>query len=456
MSGAGWSLRRRLLCIVLCVTMAFWLVSGLLIYLDAERESQALFDQSLAESAHLLLTLADHEVEERRAQAATTLSEHGSGAHQRYLLFQVWDRERHLLYKSAGAPDTALAAGGAEGYGWNTVNGQSWRTYAGWNGGRCLQVQLAEPASRRIAVRSRFAGKLLFFSLFVLPLLAASIWWCVNHIFRSLRRSADAVAERTPNDLRRVDLDGAPSELRSLLRAINALFERVGAALEREQRFTADAAHELRTPLAAIKTYQQVIRRARDDGERAEAVDGLGVSVERATRLVGQLMTLARLDPQQGAAAAQREIDLAALLATQTDELRRQAREQGLVFSASLAPARCVADPDSLLILLRNLGENALRYTAPPGRVELSCWSGPDGARLRVADSGAGIPPAMRERVFERFFRLPGQQGSGSGLGLSIVAGIAAGHAASVTLGEGLDGRGLAVEIGFAPAPATA
>jgi two-component system sensor histidine kinase QseC len=447
--GRAWSLHRTLLALLLTLTVSVWSLSTLLVYIEADQESQELFDQSLKETAHLLLALADHEMEEKRTdQQPMTLA--GPGTHDQYLRFQIWDENRRLLYKNQGAPDQPFVASDASGYGTTRFNGQPWRTYAAWNGEHHVQIQVAEPNSHRKDISGRFAYKLLLFALIVIPLMAGAIWWSVKRVFRALSSSADQVSQRTPNDLRKVDLDGAPVELHALLHAINRLFERVGRALEREQRFTADASHELRTPLAAIKTNLQVIQRARNDGERAEAAAGLSISVDRATRLVEQLMALSRLDPQYVAAPAPQPIDLAALIASQLPDLRRQADKKAIAVGSDLRPATCLANLDSILILLRNLSDNALRYTPQQGRVEIRCWTEQGRARLRVADSGAGIPPDMRERVFERFVRLPGTGASGSGLGLSIVKNIADIHQAGITLGEGLDGAGLAVEIDFA------
>ncbi len=448
----SWSLRRTLLTVLLSLTCAVWAVSAFTVYLEADRESQELFDQSLTETAHLLLTLAAHEVEERQGVDATALDEHDDLLHGEYLIFQLWDGAGHLLYKSAAAPQTPFAR--ADGLGWATIATRRWRTYTTWDGKGKLQIQLAEPASHRQEISDHFAHRIAAYALLAVPLLAGAIWWSINRVFGALQRSAGEVAERNPNELREVSVEDAPMEVQPLLRAINLLFERVRRTLEHEQRFTADAAHELRTPLAAIKTNLQVIQRARNDAERNEFLAALGTSVDRASRLVDQLMTLSRLEPQTGAHPALQNLDLSELLATQVPALQEQARRQGLRFEAELSPAPCRLDPDSILILLRNLCDNAMRYTPQPGVVRLSCRREGEQVCLEVADTGPGIPPAMRERVFDRFFRLADANQPGSGLGLSIVRRVADAHGASVQLGEGLDGRGLGVRVLF-PVSAT-
>ena len=447
-----WSLRRTLLAIMLVLTLSVWSFSAVIVYLDADSESHELFDQSLSETAHLLLTLADHEVIERMAMSPEALAESENQAVAQYLKFQVWSNKGRMLYKNKGAPDTPFALQGQPGFGWATLDGQHWRTYVAWDKHQQLQIQVGEPASHRKEISGRFAYKLLLFALLILPLMAACIWWAVNRVFRALQESANQESQRTPSDLQEVSLAGAPSEVHPLLHAINRLFERVSRTLEHEQRFTADAAHELRTPLAAIKTNLQVIQRARNDAERAEFIIGLGISVDRATRLVEQLMTLARLDPQYDAHEANhalQKIDLSALLAERLPALRSQADQQQLQLDATLEPAYCLVHRASFLILLRNLIDNALRYTPAGGRVHVSCQVRQQQVCLTIADSGPGIPVDMRTRVFDRFFRLSDAGKPGSGLGLSIVQRIAETHHATIALAAGLDGAGLAVRISF-------
>lgn len=448
----AWSLRRTLLAVLLGLTFTLWGISAAIVYLEAGRESQELFDQSLAETGHLLLSLAEHEVQEHGASASLVMPVAQNRNHRQYLLFQVWDAQHRLLYKNAGAPDQAFAAPADVGYSWRDSDGRQWRIYTSWNHNAQLQIQVAEPASHRQEISSRFALKLLAVGLPMAALAALAIWWCINRVFRALRRSADEVALRTPDDLANVSVTGAPIEVQPLLQAINRLFVRVRQTREQEQRFTADAAHELRTPLAAIKTNLQVIERARSDAERNEFVAGLGVSVDRATRLVDQLLTLSRLDPQAQPALALPVLDLADVLAEQLPAWLAQARRQGLRLEAELAPAPCRLQRDHVLILARNLMDNAMRYTSAGGTLMLGCRADAGGALLRVGDTGPGIAEHLHERVFERFFRAAGAQQPGSGLGLSIVRRIAETHGASVELAAGADGAGLVVTVRF-PAP---
>lgn len=454
-STASWSVRRTMLAVLLLLTIGVWCVSTFILYFEARQESQKLFDQSLEETAHLLLVLADHEIEERSTMPAHEPIEGHGVAGGRYLLFQIWDANGVLRYKNKGAPDQAFSSLAVTGFGHVTILGKTWRTYSAWNTSHRLQIQVGEPSAHRNDISDAFAYKLMLFAILILPVMGTGIWWTVSRVLRPLLASAEEISRRTPNDLRQVKTDGAPIELQPLLLEINLLFAQVRSTIEREQRFTADAAHELRTPLAAIKTNLQVLHGARNEAERKEFIVALDASVDRSTRLVGQLMTLARFDPQQRQLAVLGEVDLGGLLNLELPELKLQADQLQLSFSADIEPVRCELDPDSFRILFRNLVDNAFRYTTQHGSVRLSCRVDGQYACLSLANSGPGIPTEMREQVFDRFVRLSNSGVPGSGLGLSIVKNIVAANGASIVLKDGPDGRGLLVEMRFALVPDT-
>jgi len=279
--------------------------------------------------------------------------------------------------------------------------------------------------------------------LFGLPLLGAWIWLATRRGLAPLDAVAKQIAEREPDRLHAVVPASAPAEIRPLIEAINNLFGRVERTIESERQFTADAAHELRTPLAALATQAQVALRARDEGERNHAIEQLIASSQRAARLVDQLLTLARLDPD-------------ATVTTESVRLDRLAEEicaghggmavmKGVALELDAAPASVAGHADMLRILLRNLVDNAIRYTPAGGRVVVTVTPG----SLTVADTGPGIPEAERDRVFDRFHRLAGQDTEGSGLGLSIIVRIAERHGAVIELGAGENGKGLRVTVRF-------
>jgi len=238
-----------------------------------------------------------------------------------------------------------------------------------------------------------------------------------------------------------------------LVSALNDLLARLRAALERERAFMADAAHELRTPLTALHLQMGMLARASGDLERAAAMQTLSAGVQRAIRLVEQMLALARQEPR---AEAQRvTVRLDDVAREIVAELVPLADAGRIDLGVSVAqPASVYADPDALRTLLRNLVDNAVRYTPAGGRVDVSVEElagATRGARLTVSDDGPGIPAAERVRVFDRFYRRAGTSPPGSGLGLSIVSTIAQGHGASITLADGSSGKGLCVTVTFPP-----
>lgn len=305
-------------------------------------------------------------------------------------------------------------------------------------------VREPESEEERHELINRIAWRLVAPALFGLPLLGACVWLATRRGLAPLDTVARQIAERKPDRLQAVTLATAPEEVRPLIDSINSLFKRVEQTIESERRFTADAAHELRTPLAALATQAQVVLRARDEGERNHALEQLIASSRRASRLVDQLLTLARLDPEISPPEAVR-LDL---LAEETCAMHGvAAMEAGIALELDAVAVTVSGHADMLRILLRNLVDNAIRYTPPGGRVTVAVAPG----LLSVTDTGPGVPPAERERVFDRFHRLAGQEIEGSGLGLSIVARIAERHGAIVRLSDGEGGKGLRIEIAFPP-----
>jgi two-component system, OmpR family, sensor histidine kinase QseC len=309
-------------------------------------------------------------------------------------------------------------------------------------------VQAPENDEERHELINRIAWRLIAPALFGLPLLGAWVWLAIWRGLKPLDAVADDIAARDAQRLHALTPESAPREIRPLVEAINKLFGRVDQALEAERRFTADAAHELRTPLAALAAQAQVILRARDDAERSHAIEQLIASSRRATRLVDQLLTLARLDPENAAAAETVRLDRLAEEICAAHGVG--AVEKNVALELSAVPAMVNGNADMLRILLRNLVDNAIRYTPGGGKVTVAVAPGV----LSVTDTGPGIPATERERVFDRFHRLAGQDTEGSGLGLSIVARIAERDGATLSLAEGEGGAGLRVTVRFSAPPA--
>jgi signal transduction histidine kinase len=324
------------------------------------------------------------------------------------------------------------------------------RTYAIWNDSRTLQIQIAEPLSRRADLSTWTYGHLAFLALLLLPLAMLLIWWILTRSLSPLRRLATDVSLRSPSDLQPVKDDDVPSEVAPLVDAVNRLFVRVREALQLERRFTADAAHELRSPLAAIRTNAQVMSGARNDRELREAGADLMASVDRSTRLIDQLLVLARIDGSANGLPELSDVELGQLAAEECNLQRPLAKRRNIEISLEAGPAVVRGEPSLLAVLLRNLIDNAVRYSPEGCHVVVSVRTSDRGEpEISVTDDGPGIPVAERERIYERFYRVLGNEATGSGLGLSIVSRIAALHGASVQTGEGLEGRGARFVVTF-------
>lgn len=443
MSGAPvtrwFSLGRRLLGWLLAGTTVGWAAAIGLSYVDAHHEIDELFDAQMVQQAQTLLALAA-EYDDDDDVARLDLRGH------RYLtsfVFQLWDGEGRLLLRSANTGQAPLTrrAGFSEAAG---AGGSGWRYYSQWDTQHELRAIVGEAHAVREDLSGQVAQRLLLPALSSIPLLGAWIWFVTWRGLRPLGQIADALGQRDADRLEPLRPPLAPVEVKPLIDALDSLFGRLARSLEQERRFTADAAHELRTPLAAMATQAQVARRARDEAEREHALAQIEISGRRAARLVDQLLTLARLDPAAGAALPLAPVALDALAGEVCAEQGVAALAKGIDLELEVqGPAHLQANADLLRALLRNLVDNALRYTPEGGAVKVTVGPG----RLRVADTGPGIPEQQRQAALQRFKRLAEQSVEGSGLGLSIVARIAELHGMTLALDDGRPG--LVVELTF-------
>ncbi len=438
------SLRAKLLVFLLAVISVAWVATAALIYFDAHHEIDELYDAQLAQSAKVLLAQARHDLKDAREEDDGIAAEIATAGHkyERKIAFQIWGEHGRLLLRSASAPVQPLTTQDS-GYAEAVIEGKLWRVYTQWDEESEIRVQVGEQHEIRDELAVSVAQRLLVPMGVALPILSLLIWFGVGRGLSPLRRIGNEVAQRDPAKLSPLEDASAPAEIVPLLRALNALLARLGGALENERRFTADAAHELRTPLAALKTQAQVALRAEDDSQRRKALENLVLGTDRATHLVEQLLTLARLDPAAVATATE-NCDLSELARRTLSELASSAVAKDIELELTgLESAPMAGYPGMLGILLRNLVDNAIRYTPPGGRVRVSV----SAERLEVMDSGPGIPAEERQRVFDRFYRVLGSEVPGSGLGLSIVSRIACLHGATVMLGEGDGSKGLRVTV---------
>ena len=447
MSTVWFSLRRRLLGLLLGGVAAAWLVTMVFSYIDAHHQVDKLFDAQLAQAAQTLLALASHD-------EGDDIDDLGDAGHknQRRLRFQIWRADGKLLMRSKNAPKTALTA--TDGFSETRDRKDRWRHYSQWNDDHSLQVQVSENHHIRDELIAHIAWRLLFPALFGLPLIGLWVWVATRQGLSSLDGIARQIASRAPQQLQPLTPAAAPEEIRTILEALNGLFQRVETALETERRFTADAAHELRTPLAALQAQVQVALRARDSSERDRSLAQLQSGLTRASHLVDQMLQLARLDPESGLPDPQ-PVDLAVLAEAVCADLGHQILDKDLDFALAAAPGCIVTgQAEWLRVLIRNLIDNAIRYTPTGGSLRVQVAVANGQSRLSVSDSGPGIPAGDREAVLRRFHRLNrGEHPTGSGLGLAIVARIAELHGADLEFAAGENAQGLQVTVTW-PAPA--
>jgi two-component system, OmpR family, sensor histidine kinase QseC len=441
------SLQGRLLVLVLGVVTSIWLAAAAMTWRDVRHELDELLDSHLAQAAALLVVQQAGEIVGDDHDAADAPALH------RYapkVAFQVF-HEGRLAVRSPNAPELPMAGTGDSfrtGFRTVKVGGVGWRVFAARGAERDVQVYVSERIDSRSSILWAVLRSTLWPMLLALPLLALAVWGAVYNGVAPLRKLGRALSARRPDALEPVTLAAAPSEMAPMLDALNGLFERIGRMMEAERRFTADAAHELRTPIAAIRAQAQVALAEPDASERRHALQATLQGCDRATRLVDQLLTLSLLEA--GAAPALVPVDLAGVARRVVSEAAQRAidKEQAIEMEGTAnCPVR--GDPDLLAALLRNLVDNAIRYSPRRARIKVSLSRSSGHVQVEIEDSGPGLSRADADRLGERFFRVLGTGEGGSGLGWSIARRIAAVHHASVRAGPSATLGGLSVQIEF-------
>jgi two-component system OmpR family sensor kinase len=433
------SLRARLLAWLLAGVVLVGATGGWIVYRNALSEADAFFDYHLRQTA---LLLRDQPVEYLLPQQIAP----ADAAYD--FVVQVWSLDGVRVYLSR--PHAVLPEITTLGFSTVSTAEGRWRVYGAQALTRVIQV--AQPMSEREQRAAQLALRTLAPFALLLPGLALLIWLAVGHSLRPLERLTALVKARGVNALEPLPDTQLPDEVRPLVGALNELLARLGAALGRERAFMADAAHELRTPLTALHLQMDMLARASGEAERSAAMERLSEGVQRAIRLVEQMLALAREEPRTPPRRV--PVALEPLARAVIAELLPLADARHIDLGLSAArPLTVSADPDALRTLLRNLVDNAVRYGGDGGRVDVSVEEGGSAdaprAQLAVTDSGPGIPPEERARVLDRFYRRAGTAPPGSGLGLAIVKAIVDAHGAALTLTAGPDGRGLRIIVSF-------
>jgi two-component system OmpR family sensor kinase len=434
------SVRGRLLVWLLGGVLFVGAIGGWFVYRNALVEADAFFDYHLRQTA---LLLSDQPVEYLLSpDIPQTTADYD-------FVVQVWTLDGVRVYLSR--PHAVLPAITTLGFSTAITSEGRWRMFGVQAPTKVIQV--AQPMRVRERQAVDLALRTLTPFVLLMPVLVIFIWFAVGHSLEPFKRLTSLVQSRKVTALDPLPAANLPGEVQPLVGALNDLLGRLGAALERERGFMADAAHELRTPLTALYLQMGTLARATTEAERADAMEKLSAGVQRAIRLVEQLLSLARQEPR--ADVARRRVrfdDLAREVVAEMVPLA-DARKIDLGISAS-QHAYVLGDPEALRTLVRNLVDNAVRYTPVGGTVDVSVQDSDQpgshqGAVLRVVDTGPGIPADERQRVFDRFYRPPGTAPPGSGLGMAIVKAIADAHAASISLDNGPNGSGLAVSVSF-------
>ncbi len=432
------SLRGRLFGFLLALAGVAALLVGGGTYFSVNAETNELFDYHLRQMA---LSLRDqgHIPDDERAALANADFDY---------VVQIWSIDGVALYSTLPAPQ--LPARAVLGFSTVKAGGASWRMFCAATPLRIVQV--AQPLSVRRRLAAAAAARSVLPIALAAPLVALAMWWLVGASLAPLARVAREARSRDAGALEPLPLDGLPSEVTPLVASFNTLLGRLAQAFDAQREFVADAAHELRSPLTALKLQLGLLGNAADAAERDDAVARLNAGVERARHLVEQLLALARADPS--VAVVMRDIDLAEVVRAAVADSQPLADAcQGEIAFVAAAAMPLRGDPDALRSAVRNLVDNALKYAGPAPRVRVEVMADAARSTVRVDDGGPGIPAPERERVFDRFHRREPGRGGGSGLGLAIARAIARQHGGEVTLTDSPRG-GLRAELSLPIVPA--
>lgn len=452
--GHDFSLQRRLVATTVGSSIVVGLISTAIVLAIGWKEISEAHDDHLEEGARLALTLGEdvlRDGSDRRAR--------GDRRPQLRLDYQLLSREGRIVRRGDDAPAAPFVdpASRDEQFYDARIDGEWWRVYVLRHDDLGFSVQVGQEWDERSGLIVDVLESLAWPLVALWLVLALVNWWLVRRLVAPLGGMARGLAAKSPDDLSPIADAYRATEIRSVVRALNQLLARLARALDGERRFTADAAHELRTPLAALASRIQLMQRSHQAiGSPALAADlqRLRDDVSRSTALVGNLLQLARLDPQSADAGAMVAIDVDDLFdeVAATCQAQAASRHVELIIDNRLGEADggcVVGNRGWLFSALRNLVDNAIRHGAERGRVELAAVRRADAIELSVRDDGPGVSDVDRDRLTGRFYRVVGTRGQGSGLGLSIVARVAELHGARLRLGTGPGGRGLAATLVF-------
>jgi len=438
------SLRTRLFLILVAATSMIWLFAIGWIYVGTKQEVESVLDARLQEAARMVASLGTSKSVATPSAETGMDSPAGTLIYERQLACQIWSLDGRLVARSRGAPSSSLG-GTQTGFSDRRIEGETWRVFALEDTDRGLRVLVGDRLGVREHLVTDIIKGLLAPALLIVPLLGLLIWTSLNRGLRPLRRLALELQQRRADDMSPVETGRAPAEILPMMAALNALFSKVESMRRHEREVTAFAAHELRTPLAGLRTQAQVAIGTSDGAIRHSALRQIMIAVDRTTRLVRQLLDIANLDALQHPGRDTR-INAGAIIGEIVDA--HPARE-GLRVEVDpmLNWIAFTANAELLVLALRNLFENAVQHTAHSGLVRWSLERRPGEIIVAIEDEGPGIPPDELPLVTRRFYRGRHKSPSGSGLGLAIAELALRANAARLNLVNRTDRSGLRAEV---------
>jgi len=451
------------------ITASILLVGGIawFAYQDVRHETRELFDAQLARSARLILSLAQSQnagngfskIQEYLDQNGLSVMyidfdeqlkeniDNPAHAYETKLSFQIWDNEGNLLFKSYNAPLKPITV--QPGFNNTLIDGYGWRTFRLRSNNQQYICITAERIDVRADLTSKISNDLFYMFIILIPALFLIMFYSIYQGLKPLHQLASQINRRGGDNLELIENDSHYTEISTIKNALNQLLKRLNETLAREKRITSDAAHELRTPLAAIRLHTELAKNAKNHKQQNESLDQVIQGVDRTTHLVEQLLTLARLEPEL-LSKDFTEINLTALIIEETALLSPLAINKNIEVTFNETRITPITGNKSALqLLIRNLLTNAISYTPENGNINISLSQKAQRTRLIFEDNGPGISEQDRERVMERFYRAENHQIPGCGIGLSIVDRVVQMHRGSLQLCQADSGQGLKVIIIF-------
>jgi two-component system sensor histidine kinase QseC len=439
-----------LVSLLLSITIAS-AINGIGNYLLDEQVIQPYLDSQLMRVSSLIEILSEStSVSSKiRSDIFSYLRKNQPLTNQKFL-FQVWSSNGRAIIDSSSNRFTFNLKDSPLGFSDQVINGNDWRIYSTFDSKLKVKIVVAELYNLRRELADDIARSNANILLITYPVFGLLVWFIITLALRSITRVTTEISNRASTFLEPVQLAEIPIEIKPLVAELNQLFIRLKLAFERNKRFAADAAHELRTPLAALKTHAQVAQKSDNEADRNKALLKVIESVDRSSHVVAQLLTLSRLGEEE-ALTDVKPLDLHKLATEIIAYLAPHALEKDIEIELAPPPEDTIVlgNDTALGILIRNIVDNAIRYTPTHGEVKVSIVDTGSQVIFRVIDTGTGIPLELRERVFERFYRILGTKASGSGLGLAIVHQIATLHHASINLATPPNTIGLQFDVAF-------